>query len=101
LSVALPLAAAARIVTSADECCPGVAPGQTCPMHHSREAARTCRVSNACSASGAFAWLFGIVGLPVPTAPLSTAPVVVRAAGLTAAPLLSLSLVPDAPPPRA
>lgn len=25
-------------------CCPGVAPGQICPMHHAREDGRTCRM---------------------------------------------------------
>src|SRR5256885_1926870 len=50
--------------SSDDTCCPGVAPGQVCPMHHTKEGGRKCAMRNACpSAADALVALSGVVGL--------------------------------------
>jgi hypothetical protein len=89
-------------MTHHDEtCCPGVGPGQVCPMHHTREGERTCRMVNACgppdTALSALASGLGIltqsptslfVLQPLETVPTDTPSSVNRARH------------PDAPPPR-
>src|SRR5207253_10488601 len=49
--------------SAAKPCCPGIAPGQVCPMHHTREGARTCTMRTACLAGdAALLQLFTIPG---------------------------------------
>src|SRR5438105_5067766 len=37
-----------------DTCCPGLLPGQICPMHHTKEdGKRTCKMRGGCAASDA------------------------------------------------
>src|SRR5258705_2309154 len=38
-----------NVATAGDEekCCPGLLPGQVCPMHHTREGERTCKMRNS------------------------------------------------------
>ena len=47
---AMPSIAAAA---SDEDCCPGVAPGQVCPMHHTKAGARHCAIRSACGSQDA------------------------------------------------
>jgi hypothetical protein len=84
-----------------DDCCPGVAPGQVCPMHHTREGKRTCEMRNACSSdNAALLSLAGGTGLPA-----TANSIVVRDSAVDRiAPVPSITLArsdrPDSPPPR-
>ncbi len=84
-----------------DPCCEGVGPGQTCPMHQSRDGDRTCKMRSACPrADFALVTLLGSLGiLPDPT-DLVTA--FDRGGAISSstgfAPLRTDR--PDAPPPR-
>jgi hypothetical protein len=105
--VAAPLAFCCQPVLASDEeeCCPGLAPGQMCPMHHTRARDKkepTCKMRDACGRtdSGLVA-LAGVVGLlPPPTATVSSFEVgeAVHAAIPT---LVARADRPESPPPRA
>lgn len=83
-------------------CCPGLKPGQVCPMHHTREGMRKCLMRNACGSSDAMlvALTFGTGVLPDiggAIADFQTAPSpVARSASAIHRPAH-----PDSPPPRA
>src|SRR5436190_16085875 len=85
-----------------DKCCPGLLPGQICPMHHSKEAKRTCKMRSACSASdAAFIALAGGVGvLPAATSLVSAFDPGIFLADVSSSALLR-TFVPESPPPRA
>jgi hypothetical protein len=102
---AAPLTFCCQNVASADDeekCCPGLLPGQVCPMHHTKEGERTCKMRSTCTKSdAALVALAGGIGV-VPTAtplvssfdlgdPVRPAP---RSAILRA-------YRPESPPPRA
>jgi hypothetical protein len=102
---AAPLAFCCKDIPAADpddKCCPGMLPGQICPMHHTREGVKTCKMRNACAQSDAA--LIGLAGglatLSPPTAAVSifdsgtTVPQIAPSAILRAH-------VPESPPPRA
>ncbi len=81
-------------------CCPGVGPGQICPMHHKNAADRTCAMESACAHhDAALLTILATGALPAPTA----APAVISdlpfAHTITAS-TLSRAVRPDAPPPR-
>src|SRR3954467_12513271 len=44
-----------NVATAGDEekCCPGLLPGQVCPMHHTKEGERTCKMRASCCGSDA------------------------------------------------
>jgi len=102
--VAAPLAFCCRTVQVDDDeaCCPGLLPGQMCPMHHKREGERTCKMRDACNRTDAgLVALAGVVGLlPETTAVVSTFGVgdSPRAAVPSA---ISRACRPESPPPRA
>ena len=85
-----------------DKCCPGMLPGQICPMHHTREGVKTCKMRNACARSDAA--LIGLAGglatllQPTPAVNIfdsgTTVPQITPSAILRAH-------VPESPPPRA
>jgi len=83
-------------------CCPGIAPGQVCPMHHTREGGRTCTMSSACGAGDiALLSLSFALGAPVPLAhALHLNAVRDRVSSLVPARIVRADL-PDPPPPRA
>jgi hypothetical protein len=103
--VAAPLAFCCRSIPAHDDdeqCCPGLLPGQICPMHHRREGEPTCKMRDACAhADSALVSLAGIVGL------LPPAPSVVNAFEtgdqLTAIAESAIARLhrPESPPPRA
>src|SRR5262245_26765086 len=69
-AASLTAAPAMAVFDSADPCCEGLGPGQTCPMHHpSRESDRTCKMRSACpTGDAALLSLAGGLGvLPGPT----------------------------------
>src|SRR6185295_7167482 len=68
--VAAPLTFCCQNVATAhdeEKCCPGLLPGQVCPMHHTREGVRTCKMRNSCApADAALLALAGGVGVVPP-----------------------------------
>ena len=82
-------------------CCPGIAPGQTCPMHHNRAADRsTCKMESACAHHDAALLTIFVTGiLPTPRVAIGTN--AGHAAVVTIRPSTLLrGARPDAPPPR-
>jgi hypothetical protein len=93
-----------NVATSGDEekCCPGLLPGQVCPMHHTKEGERTCKLRGVCAGTdAALVALAGGLGVMPP------APVAVSAFELCdlprPAPRPSILRTdrPESPPPRA
>jgi hypothetical protein len=85
-----------------DDCCPGVAPGQVCPMHHAKEGARTCAMRSACAPSdAALVALSGGIGVPS-RAPVAIADTLaVRSIQASDVITSSRASRPESPPPRA
>ncbi len=83
-------------------CCPGIAPGQMCPMHHSREGGRTCTMGSAChTGDAALLSIFAVVGLVSPATPADRlASSAERLPSFATAPIFRTEL-PESPPPRA
>ena len=56
-----------------EKCCPGLLPGQVCPMHHTKAGERTCKMRSTCAKSDAA--LVALAGamcvLPTATAAVS------------------------------
>lgn len=102
--VAAPLAFCCRTIQVDDDeaCCPGLLPGQMCPMHHKREGERTCKMRGACSrADAGLVALAGVVGLlPATTGVVSASTVgAPPRAGVPSA--IQRAHRPESPPPRA
>ena len=103
--VAAPLALYAAITPSSShdkECdCP-IAPGQACPMHHTNEGARTCKIRNASGGSeAALLAQAGGIGL-LPSTTVTVSAFEQCAAVRTATPSAILRAHrPESPPPRA
>ena len=100
--VAMCVNPAEAAASAEDACCPGVAPGQVCPMHHTREGAKHCVMRSACaSGTTALLTLVGGVGL----LPSLTSSAVDTLAQSGAAPRLASATIaraelPESPPPR-
>jgi hypothetical protein len=102
--VAAPLAFCCRAVPAGDDdeiCCPGLLPGQICPMHHKREGERTCKMRDACGrADAGLVALAGIVGL-LPDATVAVSAFEVGGSLDAIVPsALSRAHRPESPPPR-
>jgi hypothetical protein len=87
-----------------DHCCPGLLPGQVCPMHHTKQdGKRTCKMRGGCASTfdAALIALAGGIGvLPVPTSLVSAfAPGIFLADVSSSA--MSRAFIPESPPPRA
>ncbi len=82
-------------------CCPGLKPGQVCPMHHVREGVRTCAMRSPCSPSdAALLSLVGALGLtPAARVVIDIAPIAEPVSTLADAEL-TRSELPESPPPR-
>jgi len=96
-------AAPVDLTASTEEaCCPGVAPGQVCPMHHTREGRKQCVMRSACADStAALLSLVGGVGM-MPSAAFASSDALApagRAPKLATAPIARTEL-PEFPPPR-
>ena len=84
-------------------CCPGLEPGQECPMHHGREGGARCHLSPVCSHDGdALILIVGTLAFaPLSSLSSSFDPVVrSEAVAASAASPLYRTLSPDLPPPR-
>jgi len=102
--VAAPLAFCCRTVQVDDDdaCCPGLLPGQMCPMHHKREGERTCKMRDACNRTDAgLVALAGVIGL-LPDATVTVSAFAVGGPVLAAkASPIARAYRPESPPPRA
>jgi len=102
---ASPFAACCDVAASSEDettCCPGLLPGQVCPMHHSREDNRICKMRSACGRTDpALFSLSGGLGL----LPQQTSSVIAFDPGHLLNAPVTLELVraerPESPPPRA
>src|SRR5437867_3560610 len=102
---AAPLAFSCKDVPAADpdeKCCPGMLPGQICPMHHTREGVKTCKMRNACTRSDA-----ALIALASAVGTIPETPRVVNTfdSSTFVAPISPSAIlrahVPESPPPRA
>jgi hypothetical protein len=93
-----------NVATAGDDekCCPGLLPGQVCPMHHTKEGERTCKMRASCSGTDAsiVALAGGLGALPPKTAVVSVYAVgdLPRLAQHSA---ILRTDRPESPPPRA
>jgi hypothetical protein len=85
-----------------DKCCPGLLPGQVCPMHHTQEGKRTCKMRSACAGSDAalFALAGGAGVLPQSTPLVNAFDPGIFLKGGSSSTLLRTD-IPESPPPRA
>jgi hypothetical protein len=92
-----------NVATAADdeECCPGLLPGQVCPMHHTKEGERTCKMRGSCTGTDAslLALAIGFGDMPEPTVTVSAFAVGVPPRVAPVSALLRTDR-PESPPPR-
>jgi hypothetical protein len=102
---ASPFAACCDLAAPADDetkCCPGLLPGQICPMHHTREGDRTCKMRSACGPTDpALFSLSGGLGVLPPQTPTVIAFVPGQRLNTLIASELLRAERPESPPPRA
>ena len=101
---AAPLAfCCARVVTADDEekCCPGLLPGQVCPMHHTTEGKPECVMLSTCGhTDAALVSLAGGIGLlPHFSTTLFALQSLDTVSAMTPS-AIARSERPDSPPPR-
>ncbi len=84
-----------------ESCCPGLAPGQVCPMHHHAAGERsTCKMESTCAHHDAALLTILAVGV-LPTHTASTAATTApEAVASPASSTRSRAVVPDVPPPQ-
>jgi hypothetical protein len=102
---AAPLTFCCQNVASSDDeekCCPGLLPGQVCPMHHTKEGVRTCKMRAICTGSDAalVALGGGLGALPAAT-PAVNAFADCDRRGRAPRTAFLRSDRPESPPPRA
>jgi hypothetical protein len=92
-----------NVATAADdeECCPGLLPGQVCPMHHTKEGERTCKMRGSCTGTDAslLALASALGAMPEPTVVVSAFAVGVLPRVAPSSTLLRIDR-PESPPPR-
>ena len=92
----------APAVSDEEECCPGLLPGQLCPMHHKTAGKSECKMRNACAPADAM--LVALAG-GVGVLPPATAFVNAFAPGDLLTPSTPTAIArtpsPESPPPRA
>jgi hypothetical protein len=84
-----------------EECCPGLLPGQVCPMHHVKQGERTCQMRGVCTGSDAtlVGLASGLGAMPAPT--MSVSAFALSEPPRTAVrPVILRSDRPESPPPR-
>lgn len=87
---------------SRESCCPGVAPGQACPMHRTATGAKTCVMRNACAPSpSVMLTLLGGLGLLPPLTSTLTALVAGDVPPSDPSAAIARAELPESPPPRA
>ena len=93
-----------NVATAGDDekCCPGLLPGQVCPMHHVKEGERTCKMRGVCTGTDAsiVALASGLGAMPASTTVVSMFDLGDQA---RSAPRLAILRAgrPESPPPRA
>jgi hypothetical protein len=92
-----------NVATAGDDekCCPGLLPGQVCPMHHTREGKATCKMRSTCAGTDAslMALAGGLGAMPRTTTVVSAFdPGVLH--GLAQPSTILRSERPESPPPR-
>jgi hypothetical protein len=99
---AAPVAFTLHDVQTCEEICPALLSGQDCPMHHTQEGKRTCKMRNACAGSdAALISLAGVIAvLPPPTEAVSAFVAGMFFADVSSSALLRAA-IPESPPPRA
>jgi hypothetical protein len=97
-----PTAPGTSVHDAEEECCPGLLPGQVCPMHHVKEGVRTCKMRSACGSSdAALVWLSGGLGV-LPQPPATVSAFELRELTSVMAPsAIARAHRPESPPPRA
>jgi hypothetical protein len=82
-------------------CCPGIGPGQICPMHHKTAGDRnTCKMESTCGHHDTMLLTIMAIGiLPPSSVAIASSSTTARVDALTAS-TLSRAFVPDLPPPR-
>jgi hypothetical protein len=93
-----------NVATAGDDekCCPGLLPGQVCPMHHTKEGVATCKMRSMCAGTDAslVALAGGLGAMPVVTASVSAfAPC--DPPRIASRPSILRLDRPESPPPRA
>ena len=92
-----------NVATAGDDekCCPGLLPGQVCPMHHTKEGERTCKMRGLCTSSDAslVALASALGAMPIATAVVSTFDLGV-APGIAPRAAILRTARPESPPPR-
>jgi hypothetical protein len=83
-------------------CCPGLLPGQVCPMHHTRAGDKTCAMRSACGRidPALVSLVAGLGVLPHLTTALVAFEPLAPIAAIAASPMARADR-PDLPPPRA
>src|SRR4051812_20327976 len=93
-----------NVATAGDDekCCPGLLPGQVCPMHHTREGKATCKMRSMCAGSDAslVALAGGLGAMPLVTTAVSAFVLGDPPSVLSRAAILRADR-PESPPPRA
>src|SRR3954470_24985076 len=84
-----------------EKCCPGLLPGQVCPMHHTKEGERTCKMRGLCTSTDAslLALASALGAMPEPTVVVSAFAVGVLPRVAPSSTLLRTDR-PESPPPR-
>jgi hypothetical protein len=101
IAIAAPLALCCPAFGIDDpSCCPGVGPGQFCPMHHSRDGDRTCRMQNACGHHDSELLTLTAAGVLPPVASVGSSSAVIQSIRPAAPSTRSRAERPDLPPPR-
>ena len=102
---AAPVTFSCQNVASADdeeECCPGLLPGQVCPMHHAKKGERTCTMRSTCAQSdGALVALSVGIGALPPATPVVSAFDLGDLPRSTPRSAIVRAYRPESPPPRA
>ena len=99
---AAPVAFTLHDVQTCEELCPALLSGQDCPMHHTQEGKRTCKMRSAGAGSdAALISLAGVIAvLPQPTDAVSIFVPGILLADASSSALLRAA-IPESPPPRA
>src|SRR6476659_3814000 len=79
-----------------EDCCPGVAPGQVCSMHHTKAGARHCAMRSACgSRDAALLTLAGLIAVPAHAASTPADAIVSKRVGSSVDRLVLRAIAPE------
>jgi hypothetical protein len=82
-------------------CCPGVGPGQICPMHHKTAGDRnTCKLESTCGHRDTLLLTMIAIGILPPSSVAGESSSAIARVDAISESTLSRAFVPDLPPPR-